>query len=106
MVRGPPVNAGEARDEGSIPGSRRSPGAGNSNPPQYSCLGNSMDRGAWRATVHWVTQSQTQLSDRAHTHQKDFPRAHFQDPWRLEGMSMVGGRVKKFINSERKTKKK
>ena len=46
-------NAGEV---GSIPGSERSPGEGNSNPPQYSCLGNPMDRGAWRATVHGVTK--------------------------------------------------
>jgi len=41
------------RDAGSIPGSGRSPGEGNGNPLQYSCLGNPMDRGAWWATVHW-----------------------------------------------------
>ena len=46
---------------------RRSPGEGNDNPPQYSCLGNPTDRGAWRATVHGVAKSQTQLSDWAHT---------------------------------------
>ena len=46
-------------DLGSIPGSRRSPGKGNGNPLQYSCLENSMDRGAWWATVHGVTKSQT-----------------------------------------------
>ena len=46
-----PAKAGEARDPGSIPGSGRSPGEGNGNPPQYSCLENSMDRGAWQATV-------------------------------------------------------
>ena len=40
-------------------------GEGNGNPPQYSCLENSMDRGAWQATVHGVAKSQTQLSDRA-----------------------------------------
>ena len=45
----------------SIPGSGRSPGEGNGNPLQYSCLENPMDRGAWRATVHGVTESQTQL---------------------------------------------
>ena len=45
------------RDEGLIPGSGRSPGGGHSNPFQYSCLGNSMYRGAWRATVHRVTKS-------------------------------------------------
>ena len=48
-VKNPPANA---RDAGSIPGSGRSPGEGNGNPFQYSCLGNSMDRGACRATVH------------------------------------------------------
>ena len=50
-------------DPGSIPGSRRSPGEGNDNPLQYSCLENLMDRGAWQATVHGVTKNQTQLSD-------------------------------------------
>ena len=49
-------------DPGSIPGSGRSPGEGNGNPLQYSCVKNSMDRGAWRATVHGVAKSQTQLS--------------------------------------------
>ena len=46
-------------DLGSIPGLQRSPGEGNGNPLQYSCLENSMDRGAWWATVHGVTKSQT-----------------------------------------------
>ena len=54
------ANAG---DMGSIPGSGRSPGEGNSKPPQYSCLGNPMDRGAWQATVHRVIESWTRLSD-------------------------------------------
>ena len=48
---------------GSIPGLERSPGEGNGYPLQYSCLENSMDRGAWWATVHGVTKSQTRLSD-------------------------------------------
>ena len=48
---------------GSIPGSGRSPGEGNGNPLQYSCLGNPMDAGAWWPTVHGVTMSLTQLSD-------------------------------------------
>ena len=48
---------------GSIPGSGRSPGEGNGNPLQYSCLENFMGRGAWRTTVHGVSKSQTQLSD-------------------------------------------
>ena len=52
LLKNPPVNAGDARDVGSIPGSRRSPGVGSGNPLQYSCLENPMDRGAWQATVH------------------------------------------------------
>ena len=46
-------------DEGSIPGSRRSPGGGNGNPLQYSCLGNPTDRGAWWAAVHGVAELDT-----------------------------------------------
>ena len=55
-VKNPPANAGDA---GSIPGLARSPGDGNGNPLQYSCLGNPMDRGAWAgvATVHGVAKS-------------------------------------------------
>ena len=52
-----------AGDLGSIPGSGRSPGEGNGNPLQYSCLENPMDRGAWWATVHGVAESRTRLSD-------------------------------------------
>ena len=57
MVKNPPTNAEDSRDLGSVPGSRRSPGEGNGNPLQYSCLENPMDRGAWRATVHGVAES-------------------------------------------------
>ena len=59
MVKNPPANAGDTRDMGLIPGSERSPGEGNGNLLQYSCLGNPVDRGTWRATVHGVTKSQT-----------------------------------------------
>ena len=52
-----------AGDLGSIPGLGRSPGEGNANPLQYSCLENPMDRGAWRATVLGITKSQTQLNN-------------------------------------------
>ena len=52
MINNPPANARDARDTGSIPGSGRSPGVGNGNSLQYSCLENSMDRGAWWATAH------------------------------------------------------
>ena len=59
-VKNLPANAG---DMGSIPESERSPGVGNGNSLQYSCLENQMDRGAWWATVHRVAKSQTRLSD-------------------------------------------
>ena len=65
VAKNPPASAGDSGDTGSIPGSGRSPEEGNGNPLQYSCLENSMDRGAWRATVHGVTNSWTGLS--AHT---------------------------------------
>ena len=68
MVKNPPVNAGDARNVGLISGSGWSPGVGNGNRLQYACLKNSMDREAWRATVHGVTKSLTGLSVRAHTH--------------------------------------
>ena len=58
-VKNLPDNAGDAGDMGSIPGSGRSPGEGNGYPLQYSCLKNSIERGAWWATVHGITKSQT-----------------------------------------------
>ena len=51
-----PVNAGDVRDTGLIPGSVRSPGGGHGNPLQYSCLENPMDRAAWQDTVYGVTK--------------------------------------------------
>ena len=62
VVKNPPANAGEAKNAVSNPGSGRYPGVGNDNTLQYSCLENSMDRGAWLAIVHGVMKSQTQLS--------------------------------------------
>ena len=53
-IKNPPANAAES---GSIPGLGGSPGEGNGNPLQYSCLGNPVDRGAWQATVHGVAES-------------------------------------------------
>ena len=61
MVKNPPGNAGDAEDVGLIPGLGRPSGEGTSNPLQYSCWENPMDRGAWWATVHGVAKSQTQL---------------------------------------------
>ena len=57
-------SACNAGDLGSIPGRGRSPGEGNGNPLQYSCLENPMDRGAWRATVPGVTMSQLDITER------------------------------------------
>ena len=56
-------NSGDGGDAGLSPDLGRSPGGGNGNPLQYSCLGNPMDRGTWRATVHGVARSQTRLSN-------------------------------------------
>ena len=56
VLKNVPANAG---DVGSIPGSGRSPRGGHGNPLQYSCLENSMERGAWQPTVHRVTESDT-----------------------------------------------
>ena len=57
VVKNPSTNAGNKRDASSIPGLGRSPGVGNGNPLQYSCLENSMDRKAWWATVHGAAES-------------------------------------------------
>ena len=63
VVKNLPANAGDIGDVGSIPGLGRSLVGGNGNSLQYSCLGNPMDREAWRATVPRVANSQTQLSN-------------------------------------------
>ena len=65
MVKNPPVKAGDVADVGSIPGWGRSPGVGNGNLLKYSCLENSMDRGAWQDIVHGVAESNM---TGAHTH--------------------------------------
>ena len=69
-VKNPPASAGAAgaaRDTGSIPGSGRSPGEGNGNPLQYSCLENPVGREAWRATVPGVAR-ESDTTERTHTH--------------------------------------
>ena len=58
-VKNTPVNAGDIRDMGLIPGSGRPPGGGHGNPLQYSCWENTMDRGVWQATAHRVAESDT-----------------------------------------------
>ena len=68
MVKNPPANAGDEGDSGSAPGLGRSPEDGNCNPLQYSCLGNSMDRGFCQATVHGTAKSGTRLNAHINTH--------------------------------------
>ena len=72
VVKNPLAKAGDTRDLGSIPGFGWSSGTGNGNPLRYSYLENSLDKGAWQATVHGVAKSWTWLSMRActqtHTH--------------------------------------
>ena len=63
VVKSPPAQAGDARDKGLIPESGRSPGGGNGNPLQYSCLENFMDRGTWWATDHGIVNKWTRLNN-------------------------------------------
>ena len=92
VVKNLPVNAG---DLGMIPGLGRSPG--NGNPLQYSCLGNPMDRGAWPATVHGVTKSQTWLSNQTttnlrllHSSVKQLSKAQIIHPTTVGDSSLIG----------------
>ena len=74
VMKNPPASAG---DTGLIPGSERSPGGGNGNPLQYSCLGNPMDRGAWWATVHGATRVlDTTEQLKKNNKQQSGPRGH------------------------------
>ena len=69
MVKNPPTNAGDVRDVDLIPGLERCPAGGDGNPRQYSCMENSMDRGAWWATAHrFAAKSRTRLSTHSYTH--------------------------------------
>ena len=69
VVKNPPANSGDVRDTGLTPGLGRAPGWRHGNPLQYSCLENPMDRGAWRATVHRVTEwATTEVTQYACTH--------------------------------------
>ena len=63
MVKNPPVDAGDERDMGSIPGSGRSPRIGNGNALQCSCLENPMDRGAWWVSVHGVGHTESDTTE-------------------------------------------
>ena len=68
MVKNLPAKAGDLRDVDLIPGSGRSPGGGNGNPVQYSCVENSTERGAWQAKVHGFAElDRTEATEHAHT---------------------------------------
>ena len=76
VVKNPPVNVGDVRDTGSMPGLWRSPREGNGNPLQYSCLENAMERGAWWAIVHGVTKSRIQLKRLGMHEPKEWKEKH------------------------------
>ena len=80
VVNNPPANAGDTGDMGSFPGLGRCPGGGNINPLPYSYLENSMERGAWQATVHGIAKSQTQLTTCGHEETESWnTKLGFQD---------------------------
>ena len=83
------ANAGDMRDIDSIPGSGRFPGGRNGNPFQYSCLENSMDRGAWRATVHGVTKGWICLSVYTHTHKHTHSDFNVQQELKTTGEAEI-----------------
>ena len=81
VVKNPPASVGYTRAVGSIPGLGRSSGGGHGNPLQYSCLGNSTDRGAWWAIDHKVAKNWTRLT----TQTCSFPRASLTNDHKLDG---------------------
>ena len=90
------VSVCNAGDPGLIPGSGRSPGEGNGNPLQYSCLENPMDGGAWWAAVHGVAKSQTRLNDftftfHFHALEKEMATHSSVLAWRIPGTGKSGG---------------
>ena len=86
VVKNPSANAGDAGSVGPVPGLGGSLGRGNSNPLQYFCLENSMDRGAWQATVHSVAKSWTRLRGWARTHT---PSGDWGSVWALGSSTQV-----------------
>ena len=107
----PPANAGDIRDVGLIPGLGRSPGEGHANPVQCPCLENPMDRGAWLATAHGVTKSQTQLKRlNTHTPKPLLPlrqgsslcrqRVRLREGLRWEPSHQVSGRMNNLFSEE------
>ena len=96
VVKNLSANAGDTRDVGSIPGLGISPRVGNGKPLQYSCLQNSMDRGAWWAAVHGVARSRTRLSDftftfHIHALEKEMATHSSVLAWGIPGTGEPGG---------------
>ena len=103
VVKNLSANAGNSSDASSIPGLGRSPGIGNGNPFQYSCMETPMDRGAGRATVHGVTKSWTQLSVRAHTHTQTLTSSHTYKNAKFPNLtylvSLINGNLLMFLTT-------
>ena len=100
-VKNPPANARDASDAGWILRSRGSPGKGNGNPLQYSCLGNPMNRGAWWATVQWVTKSRTwlkRLGTHTHTHIVNYPENQISNSYLLNSDTWTLSIVQTFLS--------
>ena len=96
MVKNPPAPTGDVRGVDSIPGSERSPGEGNGNPLQCSCLENPRDGGAWWAAIHGVAKSRTQLSNFTFTFhvpvlEKEMATHSRVLAWRIPGTGEPGG---------------
>ena len=95
-IKNLPAKAGDIRDLGSIPGLGRSPGGGNGNTLQNSCLENSKDRGAWWAAIHGVAKSLSQLSTHARMNmekvgtQEELVGASYRSRFRLNDGSRIG----------------
>ena len=104
VVKNPPTNARNAGDLGLAPGSVRSPGERNGNPLQYSCLDNSLDRGAWWVTVHGVSKSRTQLSTQSCKFSLCLEISEYlpitQDPFHLPKVQKVEGLAAPQLNSK------
>ena len=89
VVKNPAASIGDERDAGLIVGSRRSPGEGNGNPLQNSCLENPMDRGAWQATVHRVTKSWAQLKQLRIYTSTHIPNGKCGNPLSIQNISRL-----------------